>query len=388
MSHTSSAVASVAGRDAENGFGDLGLSWPVLRAVREMGYTEPTPIQAAVIPLMREGHDVVGQAQTGTGKTAAFGIPIAESLEPAVRAVQALVLVPTRELCLQVRGELERLTRYSGLETVAIYGGAPLGPQTDALQRGAQVVVGTPGRVMDHMGRGTLRLERVRIAVVDEADEMLDVGFAEDTEAILRETPPSRQTTLFSATIPPFVDRLIHRFLRQPQRVRIAPEMPTVEGINQLYYFVADREKMGALAGLLDEWGPHARVLVFRRTQIGVDRLAHDLVRAGYHVRALHGGMAQSDRLRTLQSFRDARLPILVATNVASRGLDIVDISHVVNYDVPQTVDEYIHRIGRTARAGREGTSLLLVGEWDLEILDAILEQMDVWRELLPGQIA
>lgn len=367
-------------------FESLALSPAVLRALSEMGYVEPTPIQAEIIPLMLGGRDVVGQAQTGTGKTAAFGIPIAERLDPALRVVQAIVLVPTRELCLQVSKELQRIARYRDLAVVAIYGGAALGPQAEALERGAQIVVGTPGRVMDHMRRGVLLLDTVRIAVLDEADEMLDVGFADDMQEILRWTPRARQTALFSATVPPFVDRLIRRYLREPAWVRIAPEMPTVEAINQLYYLVAEAEKMGALATLLDEWGPQARVLVFRRTQVGVDRLADALRRAGYRVRALHGGMSQADRLRTLQSFRDGSLPILVATNVAARGLDIVDITHVVNYDMPQTVEEYIHRIGRTGRAGREGTAVLLVGEWDFPMLDAIMEQMDVWRELLPGQ--
>lgn len=352
-----------------------------------MGYVEPTPIQSAVIPLLLRGHDTVGQAQTGTGKTAAFAIPIAELLDPAVRAVQAIVLVPTRELCLQVSQEVARLSRGRGLHTVAVYGGAALGPQVEALTRGAQIVVGTPGRVMDHMQRGTLVLDGVRIAVLDEADEMLDVGFAEDMERILRGTPKTRQTALFSATIPPFVDRLIRRYLRQPRWVRIAPEMPTVEAINQLYYVVSEAEKTSALAALLDEWGPAARVLVFRRTQVGVDRLTDELRRAGYAVRALHGGMAQGERQRTLQGFRDGRIPVLVATNVAARGLDIADITHVVNYDMPQTVEEYIHRIGRTGRAGREGTAVLLVGEWDFPMLDTIMEHMDVWRELLPGQV-
>jgi ATP-dependent RNA helicase DeaD len=340
-----------------------------------MGYAHPTEIQEQAIPAMIEGRDVVGQAQTGTGKTAAFGVPIVEWLDPAVAAVQALVLVPTRELCTQVARELGRICAGSGLKVVAIYGGAKMGPQLAALADGAQVVVGTPGRVQDHLWRGTLTLDAVRIAVLDEADEMLDIGFAEDMERILRRTPKERQTALFSATMPPFIQRMIKRYMRNPVHIAIEPELVTVETIDQVYYEVSERDKVEALLELLGS--QHlTRVLVFRNTQIGVDRLASALKRRGISALPIHGGMRQRERDQVMQAFRAGDLHVLVATNVAARGLDIHDVSHVVNFDFPQSTEEYIHRIGRTGRAGATGTAVTFVSEWDYDYFEQLCDEL------------
>ncbi|MBI2887408.1 MAG: DEAD/DEAH box helicase [Chloroflexi bacterium] len=351
------------------------------RALADMGYATPTPVQQEVIPLMLAGRDLVGQAQTGTGKTAAFGIPLMELLDPTLTAVQAIVLVPTRELSLQVTGELRQLATYRRLKVVTLYGGQPIVRQLAQLEPPPQIVVGTPGRVLDHLGRGTLRLDSVRIAVLDEADEMLDIGFAPDIERILRQTPRDRQTTVFSATIPTPIKRLIYKHLREPAWVHIQPEAPTVAEIDQIYYEVADRDKLDALCTLLREWGALPRALVFRRTQIGVDRLTTALNRRGYQVQGIHGGMAQPERTRVMQGFRDGSIQALIATNVAARGLDIPDITHVVSFDAPQNTEEYIHRIGRTGRMGREGTAITFIGEGDFELLDQLKVLMSALRQ-------
>jgi ATP-dependent RNA helicase DeaD len=367
-------------------FGDLPLDENVRRAVYELGYREPTPIQAEVVPLLLDDLDVVGQAQTGTGKTAAFGIPIALRVNVASKLTQAVVLVPTRELAMQVGRDLEALGRYSGFSVAVLYGGAPIAKQLRVLQQGAQVVVGTPGRVMDHMQRQTLDLSQVRLAVLDEADEMLDIGFADDMEWILKHTPRSRQTALFSATIPTFIRRLIYRYLRDPRHVHVNPDDATVDGIEQIYFEVSERDKLAALCWQLEQHDSSDRYLIFRRMQRGVDRLAADLDELGYPVRGLHGGLRQEERTRIMNSFRAGELPILVATNVAARGLDISGVSHVVNYDMPDNADEYVHRIGRTGRAGRSGTAITFVGEWDLEALDGIASLMGnrLQRRTLP----
>jgi ATP-dependent RNA helicase DeaD len=361
---------------ADFAFGDLELDDDVRRAIFELGYTEPTPIQQQVIPLLMADRDVVGQAQTGTGKTAAFGIPIALRVNPASRETQAVVLVPTRELAMQVGRDLETIGRYSGFTVAVLYGGAPIAKQLRILADGAPVVVGTPGRIMDHMQRQTLDLSHVRFAVLDEADEMLDIGFADDMEYILRHTPKSRQTALFSATVPGFIRRLIYRYLREPVHVHVNPEELTVDEIEQVYYEVSERDKLAGLCSLLEQHESSDRYLIFRRMQRGVDQLATDLDRAGYPVRGLHGGLRQEERTRIMDAFRAGELPLLVATNVAARGLDIHGISHVVNYDMPDNAEEYVHRIGRTGRAGRAGIAITFVGEWDLAAIDAIKELM------------
>ncbi len=337
-----------------------------------MGYGTPTPIQDTVIPLVRQDKDVVGQAQTGTGKTAAFGIPIVERVDPLSKSLQALVLTPTRELAVQVTGEINRLGQYTGIRAVAIYGGQAFGPQLDALQRGTQVVVATPGRLMDHMGRGNLRLDQVCIVVLDEADQMLDIGFAPDIERILRQTPRTRQTLLFSATMPEPIKRLANRYMRNPQWIRVGGEAKPVEQMEQVYYEVAERDKLRALSELLEDPNGITQALIFRRTKVGVDDLVHDLQRRGYEAQGIHGDMTQAQRDAVMKLFRANRLRLLVATNLAARGLDISGISHVINYDMPSTVEEYVHRIGRTARMGKPGTAVTFVSEWDIQMFEAV----------------
>jgi ATP-dependent RNA helicase DeaD len=369
-------VATPAGAPpADFAFGELKLTEPVRRAVWEAGYRQPTPIQAAAVPILLTGKDCVGQAQTGTGKTAAFGIPIVESVDPQRHEVQALVLLPTRELCRQVATELERLGKYRGLQTLAVYGGEGMGRQLDALRAGVHVVVGTPGRVQDHIWRGTLKLDAVRFAVLDEADEMLDVGFAEDIERILRCVPQQRQTALFSATVPPFVRTLVRRYMNDPEWISTVDQtqvsrIPTQ--IRQQYINVAERDKLEALEEISRAEPGYNRVLVFRRMKIHSDRLAEAMRRKGYSVRALHGDLPQGERNRVLEEFKAGRIQFLVATNVAARGLDIRDVSHVLNYDMPDTPEEYVHRIGRTGRAGKEGTAISFVAEWDFDAFEAI----------------
>ncbi len=348
-------------------FGDIDVSGPVAKALAEMGYETPSPIQLEAVPGCLEGRDLVGQAITGSGKTAAFSIPIVERVDPYSRDVQAIVLVPTRELAMQVAREVERIGKYRGITVCAVYGGQPINRQLAALKRGVNVVVGTPGRVMDHMGRGTLDLQNVRVAVLDEADEMLDIGFAEDMEFILRHTPRSRQTLLFSATVPGFVKRLIRRYQDDPMWIQLGSEIQTVDEVDQIYFEVAERDKQTALGLVLDDVTGNYRMLVFRRTQIGVDRLARALKSRGFGAMGLHGGLSQGERNQAMGMFRDGELAILVSTNVAARGIDIPEITHVVNYDMPDNVEEYVHRIGRTARMGRQGYAVTFMAEWDYE---------------------
>ena len=342
---------------------------------------------------MLEGGDLVGQAQTGTGKTAAFGIPLAETLDPGESHVQSVVLTPTRELAIQVSEELRSLCRYKGLRVVTVYGGQSMNRQLDALEKGAHVIVGTPGRMLDHLGRRTLRLDRIRTAVLDEADEMLDIGFADDIERILSFTPPSRQTALFSATMPKAIHRLVHRHLKHPTWVRIGGEAEPVDQVRQVYYEVASRDKTAGLEELLENgrWAGsdqagEGQTLIFRRTQRGVERLVDYLRRRGASVRGIHGGLSQHQRDAVMGAFRAGRLKLLVATNLAARGLDIPAISRVINYDTPQNVEEYVHRIGRTSRMGRPGTAITFVGEWEFDDFEPI--QRHVGDDLEQGRLA
>ena len=360
-------------------FGSLRVSQEVSSALQDLGYTAPTPIQEQTIPVMLEGKDLVGQAQTGTGKTAAFGIPMAEILDPGERHVQSVVLTPTRELAVQVSEELRSLCKNRGLRVVTVYGGQSMNRQLDALQIGAHIVVGTPGRILDHLGRRTLRLDRVQTAVLDEADEMLDIGFADDIERILRFTPPSRQTALFSATMPSAIHRMVYRHLKHPTWVRIGGEAEPVEQVRQVYYEVASQDKNAGLEELLEsghstgsDQAGAGQTLIFRRTQRGVERLVDYLRRRGTSVRGIHGRLSQHQRDAVMGAFRSGRLELLVATNLAARGLDIPAISRVINFDTPQNVEEYVHRIGRTSRMGRPGTAITFVGEWEFDDFEPI----------------
>ena len=357
-------------------FTDLPLSEQTRKAVAAQGWKTPTPIQALALPELLDGEDVVGLAQTGSGKTAAFAIPLIENLNGKERGVQALVLVPTRELAAQAAAEISNLSRHD--RPVVVSGGVPIGPQIKALKnRSAAVVVGTPGRILDHLQRGTLRLGAVRYLVLDEADRMLDMGFSPDVGRILSHTPEKRQTALFSATMPGAIRGMVKRYMRSPQYLTVESEAPTVDTVEQVYYQVDGRDKTRALRALIDaEDDPLS--LVFRRTKRGATKLHRQLEKGGYEVALLHGGKSQSQRTKTLAAFANGRSRILVATNVASRGLDIPNVSHVFNYDLPEDVETYVHRIGRTARAGKDGVAATLVGEAEVREFDKIQRSLPV----------
>jgi len=343
-----------------NEFSELNLHPQLVQAVSELGFTAPTPIQTAVIPLMLAGHDVIGQAQTGTGKTAAFGLPILQNLEPDHSSVQSLIVAPTRELALQVAQALEEYGRHQNVRVLAIYGGTAYGPQIYELKRGVDVVVGTPGRLIDHINRGRLNLEAVRTVVLDEADEMLSMGFIEDIEAILQATPAERQTALFSATMPGPIRQLAQNYLRDPQTVAIKQQQLTVAAIEQRYYLVNEQDKLAALTRLF-EVEEISSALIFAKTRLGTGELANELTVRGFPSEALNGDLSQDAREQTLNRFRQGQVKVLVATDVAARGLDIEDISHVFNFDLPTDPEIYVHRIGRTGRAGKTGIALSLV---------------------------
>ncbi|MCX7882330.1 MAG: DEAD/DEAH box helicase [Brevinematales bacterium] len=341
-------------------FHELQISEPILKAIDAMGFVEPSPIQREAIPLLLQGENVVGQAQTGTGKTAAFGIPMVEKITQQ-RAPQGLILVPTRELAIQVSGELQKMAQYKKwIVILPIYGGQSIERQIRSLSRGVHIVVGTPGRVLDHLERGTLHLDGVTFCTLDEADVMLDMGFIDDVRAILTRVPDTAQKALFSATLSPEIKTLIEDFVQNPRFVTIPHRELTVPNISQFYYEVRETEKPQALTRIIDYYNPHQTV-VFVNTKVRVEELKEKLHAAGYEVEALHGDMKQTQREFVMKRFRAQHFDILLATDVAARGLDIENIDLVVNYDLPQDEEYYVHRIGRTARAGREGTAVTFV---------------------------
>ncbi len=337
----------------------LNLREELVQAITGLGYSEPTPIQSAIIPIMLTGADVIGQAQTGTGKTAAFALPILQNFTPQ-RHVQALVLAPTRELALQVADSMIAYGKHLDVRVLAVYGGQPYGPQISRLNRGVDVVVGTPGRLLDLIERKALNIKHVRVLVLDEADEMLNMGFMEDVEKILAETPPERQTALFSATMPPRIRSLANRFMRDPEHVNIKRDTLTLASTEQRYYLVHENDKTNALTRLF-ETEPIKSALIFARTRAETATLANELVVRGIPAEAIHGDLDQNARERVLGRFRANQLKVLVATDVAARGLDIEDISHVFNYHLPDDAEVYVHRIGRTGRAGKTGVAITLV---------------------------
>ena len=362
--------------DNPTSFADLGLRPELLHELSSLGYEEPTPIQLAAIPPMLAGRDLLGQAATGTGKTAAFALPILQRMPDGDRGQDptALVLVPTRELAVQVSEAFHRYGRGIGIRVLPIYGGQPIGRQLRSLSQGIDVVVATPGRALDHIGRGTLHLDSLASVVLDEADEMLDMGFAEDIEAILQETPAERQTVLFSATMPPRISGMARRHLRDPERIEIerrAPAPGEAPLVRQVAYVVPRAHKSAALGRVLDVESPTAS-LVFCRTREEVDQLAETLNGRGYRAEALHGGMTQEQRDRVMGRLRSRTADLLVATDVAARGLDIDHLSHVVNYDVPSAPESYVHRIGRVGRAGREGVAITLAAPREHRMLKTI----------------
>lgn len=353
-------MRSVSESDSKLTFRDLGLSDNVLKALDDMGFEEPSPIQEKAIPSLLAGRDVIGQAQTGTGKTAAFGVPIIERWDPKVRSIQALVLTPTRELAIQVAEEITKIGKYARIKTIAIYGGQSIDRQIRSLRFGVDVVIGTPGRILDHLGRGTLDLSQVKMAVLDEADEMLDMGFIDDIEQILKTTPAERQTLLFSATMPDEIKRLATRYMKDPVHIAVSPQQLTVPQIDQFFYEVRGSFKTEALCRVLDMENVE-RGICFCRTKKGVDELVEGLQARGYLAEGIHGDMNQAQRNRVMSRFKEGNVELLVATDVAARGLDISDVTHVFNYDIPQDPESYVHRIGRTGRAGRTGTAVTFI---------------------------
>jgi ATP-dependent RNA helicase DeaD len=353
-------------------FAALNLPTPVLKALRELGYETPSPIQAATIPLLQQGRDVLGQAQTGTGKTAAFALPIVSQLDIKQQAPQALVLAPTRELAIQVAEAFQSYAAHvKGFHVLPIYGGQSYGPQLAALRRGVHVVVGTPGRVIDHIEKGSLDLSQLKTLVLDEADEMLRMGFIDDVEMILQKTPATRQTALFSATMPSAIKRIAKTYLRDPAEVTVAAKTSTAENITQRYWLVAGMQKLEALTRIL-EAEPFDGMIVFARTKLGTEELATKLQARGFAAAAINGDMAQQQRERTIEQLKNGKIDILVATDVAARGLDVERISHVINYDVPSDPESYTHRIGRTGRAGRSGDAILFITPRERSMLKAI----------------
>jgi ATP-dependent RNA helicase DeaD len=362
--------------DGATSFADLGLRSELLDALSGLGYEEPTPIQREAIPPLLQRRDLVGQAATGTGKTAAFALPLLERMPDEDRGARpaVLVLVPTRELAVQVSQAFHSYGRGVGVRVLPIYGGQPIGWQMKALDRGVDVVIATPGRALDHIGRGTLRLDAVKAVVLDEADEMLDMGFAEDIEEILQKTPPERQTVLFSATLPPRIEGLTGRYLQDPVRIQMGRESgPPGEAprVRQSAYMVGRAHKPTALGRLLDVEAPGAAI-VFCRTREEVDQLTETLNGRGYRAEALHGGMSQEQRDRVMGRLRGGTAELLIATDVAARGLDIEHLTHVINYNVPSAPDSYVHRIGRIGRAGREGVAITLAEPREHRMLKTI----------------
>lgn len=358
-------------------FSDLNLHPQLLQAVSELGYETPTPIQEQMIPLMLAGHDVIGQAQTGTGKTAAFALPILQNIEPGSKKVQALVVAPTRELALQVAKATYEYGQHLDMRVLTIYGGQPYGRQINRLRKGVDIVVGTPGRLLDLIDRKALDLSSVKTVVLDEADEMLSMGFIEDIETILNVTPEERQTALFSATLPPAIRKLADKYLRDPQSITIERKQVTAEKIEQRYYLVNQHDKLAALTRLF-EVEDITSALIFARTRMGTGELANELSIRGFQAEILNGDLSQDAREQVMNRFRRGQIKVLVATDVAARGLDIDDISHVFNFDLPLDPEIYVHRIGRTGRAGREGIAVSFVTpkeQWRLRKIEKFVRQ-------------
>ncbi len=366
-------------------FADLGLPESLLAALREVGYETPSPIQAATIPALLAGRDMIGQAQTGTGKTAAFALPALARLDAAASKPQVLVLAPTRELAIQVAEAFQKYAHHiPGFHVLPIYGGQSYTPQLSALKRGVHVVVGTPGRVIDHLERGSLDLSQLRMLVLDEADEMLRMGFIDDVEAVLKKTPETRQVALFSATMPAQIKRIAQTYLKDPAEIAIKAQTTTAENIRQRFWMVSGINKLDALTRIM-EAEPFDAMIIFARTKLGTDELAEKLSARGFSAAAINGDVEQKTRERTIQRLKDGDIDVLVATDVAARGLDVERISHVLNYDIPYDTESYVHRIGRTGRAGRKGEAILFVAPRERGMLGAIeratrqkIEQMNL----------
>lgn len=347
--------------EARMSYKEADIDVDILRAVEEMGFETMSPIQEKAIPVLLQGRDIIGQAQTGTGKTAAFGIPMIQKVDPSLKKLQAIVLCPTRELAIQAAEEIRKLAKYKhGVKVLPVYGGQDITRQIRSLAQGVQIVVGTPGRVMDHMRRHTIKTAEIKMIVLDEADEMLNMGFREDIETILKDMPKEHQMALFSATMPEPILRITHEYQRDAEYIRVTPKEITVTAIKQAYYRIAKKDKMEALCRLLDYYQP-VRSLIFCNTKKMVDEMAEILKDRGYQAEGLHGDLSQHQRDMVMNSFRTGRCGILIATDVAARGIDVSGVDAVFNYDVPEDIEYYVHRIGRTGRAGKTGRSFTLV---------------------------
>ncbi|WP_442601366.1 DEAD/DEAH box helicase [Paenibacillus sp. KN14-4R] len=352
-------------------FQELGLEPKILRAITEMGFEEATPIQEKTIPLAMEGRDLIGQAQTGTGKTAAFGIPLLNKIEMTEDRIIALIMCPTRELAIQVAEEIGKLGRFKGVRSLPIYGGQDIVKQIRALKKKPQIIIGTPGRLLDHINRKTIKLDDVQTVILDEADEMLDMGFMEDIQSILKLVPSERHTMLFSATMPPNIQRLAQQFLTNPEHVSVIPKQVSAPLIDQAYIEIHEKQKFEALCRLLDMESPELAI-IFGRTKRRVDELSEALQKRGYAAEGLHGDLSQNQRDNVMRKFRDGSIDVLVATDVAARGLDVSGVTHVINFDLPQDPESYVHRIGRTGRAGKEGTAWTFVTPREIDHLHFI----------------
>ena len=372
--------------DTDQSFESLGLSEPVLRAVEDAGYRTPTPIQREAIPLVLRGRDVIGLAQTGTGKTAAFTLPLVNLLIGGPRRTRAIVLTPTRELCMQVEESIHKYAKHSQLSVIAVFGGVPLEPQQKALRRGVDVIVATPGRLIDHLERQNVVFDELEVLVLDEADRMLDMGFAPQINRLVNEMPKYRQTLLFSATMPPEVEVLARKYLRKPMVVQIGRRSEAAQTVTHAVYPVPRERKSSLLAHLLKD-GDLDSVLVFVRTKIGADRVVRHLEHEGINAVAMHADKTQAQRTRALDDFRAGKIRVLVATDIAQRGLDISHITHVISYDVPQQPEDYVHRIGRTGRASKEGDAYTFMSPDEIAMvrtIEAVIGQ-PIPRVSVPG---
>ncbi len=367
-------------------FADFNLDPNVLRAITEMGFEESTPIQEKTIPLAMEGKDLIGQAQTGTGKTAAFGIPVINRIQVTEDRIVALIMCPTRELAIQVAEEISKLGRFKGIRSLAIYGGQDIVKQIRALKKKPQIIIGTPGRLLDHINRKTIKLDNVSTVILDEADEMLDMGFMEDIQSILSLVPAERHTMLFSATMPENIKKLAKQFLRDPEHVSVIPKQVSAPLISQYYIELHEKQKFDALCRLIDMESPDLAI-IFGRTKRRVDELSEALQKRGYSAEGLHGDLSQNQRDHVMRKFRDGSIDVLVATDVAARGLDVSGVTHVINFDLPQDPESYVHRIGRTGRAGREGSAWTFVTHREIDHLHFIekLTRHKITRKPVPS---
>ncbi|WP_227396501.1 DEAD/DEAH box helicase [Jeotgalibacillus aurantiacus] len=352
-------------------FSELPISPAILKSIKRMGFEEATPIQAGTIPLSTEGKDIIGQAQTGTGKTAAFGIPMLEKIDTRSSSIQGLIIAPTRELAIQVSEELYKIGADKRVRVLSVYGGQDIQRQIRAMKKRPHIIVGTPGRLLDHINRRTLKLDEVQTLVLDEADEMLNMGFIDDIESILKNLPETRQTLLFSATMPAPIRKIAERFMTEPETVKVKAKEMTVENIEQFFVKAHEREKFDVLSRLLNVQSPELAI-VFGRTKRRVDELARALEIRGYMAEGIHGDLTQAKRMSVLKKFKEGRIDVLVATDVAARGLDISGVTHVYNYDIPQDPESYVHRIGRTGRAGKTGMAMTFVTPREMNYLRVV----------------